>query len=322
MATQRAEVRSASFTHLDERSRQSLAEPARSCGREVGDLAVAGTSHLLQGQLDPEIATSVAVIEDRHRPGAWDLVFVTLWVVIAPVLDQFFHRHILSGGRRWRHRPGSARRRICHAGQVDGPAVDAFESSARWFLEVSVLAVGHYDRPGLGEWSVRDLLGHASRSLSTVELYLEAGAARPGAVHLTDAVAYYQAIGPALADSAAVVERGRAAGAALGGDPTATLSGLVARVPRQVRASDAGALLATPFGTMTLEGYLPTRTLELTVHTCDLAAALGVSAEVPRAAAAETFAVIGGLAAAQGKASTALLALTGRAALTAGYSVF
>jgi hypothetical protein len=118
-----------------------------------------------------------------------------------------------------------------------------------------------------------------------------------------------------------VAERGRAAGVALGADPIAALSALVTRVPAQVRAAPADARMRTPFGTMTLQGYLPTRTLELTVHTCDLAAALGISADVPRVAAAEVFAVIGGLAAAQGTASTALLALTGRVPLPAGYSV-
>ena len=158
--------------------------------------------------------------------------------------------------------------------------------------------------------------------MSTAETYLDVALTDSGPVQLADAVAYYQATADALADSAAAVERGRAAGAALGEDPMLALGALGARVPARVRAAPAGALVRTPFGMMTLEGYLPTRTLELTVHTCDLAAALGVSADVPRVAAAETFAVVGGLAAAQGRASAALLALTGRRALTAGYSIF
>lgn len=197
----------------------------------------------------------------------------------------------------------------------------AFDDAARWFVEVSAHAVGRYDEPGLGEWSVRDLLGHTSRSLSTVETYLDVALTDSGPVELADAVAYYHAIAEALADYAAVVERGRAAGAALGEDPMLALGALVARVPARVRATPAGALVCTPFGMMTLEGYLPTRTLELTVHTCDLAAALGVSADVPRSAAADAFAVVGDLAAAQGTASAALLALTGRRALPAGYSL-
>ncbi|MEN0138549.1 MAG: maleylpyruvate isomerase N-terminal domain-containing protein [Rhodococcus sp. (in: high G+C Gram-positive bacteria)] len=204
---------------------------------------------------------------------------------------------------------------------MDGPVADAFDSAARRFLEVSSAATGHYDAPGLGEWSVRDLLGHTSRSLTTVETYLDVAGTDSGPIELTDAVAYYLAITGALADTAAVAQRGRDAGAALGEDPMAALSALVARVPERVRAAPATALVRTPFGTMTLQGYLPTRTLELTVHTCDLAAALGVSADVPREAVAETFAVIGGLAAVQGTASAALLALTGRLPLPAGYSV-
>ncbi|MGH7748836.1 MAG: maleylpyruvate isomerase N-terminal domain-containing protein [Candidatus Dormibacteria bacterium] len=163
----------------------------------------------------------------------------------------------------------------CDAGAVHTQVAHAFDEAARWFLEISAHAVGRYDEPALGEWSVRDLLGHASRSLSTVETYLDVALTDSGPVELADAVAYYHAIADALADSAATVERGRAAGAVLGEDSIRALGALVVRVPERVRAAPAGAMVRTPFGMMTLEGYLPTRTLELTVHTCDLAAALG-----------------------------------------------
>ncbi len=63
---------------------------------------------------------------------------------------------------------------------------------------------------------MRDLRGHTSRSLSTVEAYLDVASADSGPVNLADALAYYLAIAGALADTAAVVQRGRAAGAALG----------------------------------------------------------------------------------------------------------
>lgn len=204
---------------------------------------------------------------------------------------------------------------------MDSPAADAFYSAAHRFLEVSTRASGHYEARGVGEWSVLDLLGHTSRSLSTVETYLDVASSDSSEVDVPDAVAYYLAIVGALADTAAVAQRGRDAGAALGEDPMTKLTALVLRVPALVRAAPATALVRTPFGTMTLEGYLPSRTLELTVHTCDLAAALGVTADVPREAAAAAFAVIGGLAAAQGTASAALLALTGRRPLPVGYSV-
>lgn len=70
----------------------------------------------------------------------------------------------------------------CDGELVDAPAAHAFDSAARRFLEVSACATGHYDAPGLGEWSVRDLLGHTSRSLSTVETYLDVASADSGPV--------------------------------------------------------------------------------------------------------------------------------------------
>lgn len=144
---------------------------------------------------------------------------------------------------------------------MDSPATRAFDVAARWFLEVSASAADRYDDSALGEWSVRDLLGHTSRSLSTVETYLDVAVGDSGSVDLADAVAYYLATAGALAGTAAVVDRGRAAGAALGEDPTLALGALVAQVPERVRAAPPDALVRTPFEMMTLEGYLPTAPL-------------------------------------------------------------
>ncbi len=102
--------------------------------------------------------------------------------------------------------------RCCDAGAVHTQVAYAFDDAARWFVKVSAHAVGRYDEPGLGEWSLRDLLGHTSRSLSTAETYLDVALTDSGPVQLADAVAYYQATADALADSAA---GGRAPSAAL-----------------------------------------------------------------------------------------------------------
>ncbi len=72
---------------------------------------------------------------------------------------------------------------------------------------------------------------------------------------------------------------------------------------------------------MRLIDYLPTRTFELTVHTCDLAAALGQVVEVPEAAAAESLNLLGELAIRAGRAAPLLLAATGRGSLPAGFTV-
>lgn len=171
--------------------------------------------------------------------------------------------------------------------------------------------------PGLGEWDVRALVGHTSRSLLTVETYL----ARPAAmVEVASAADYFRATRVAAADPAVAV-RGRDAGTALGADPAAAVAQIAARVLPLVAAHDGTELVTTIAGGMRLGDYLPTRTFELAVHTADLAAALGVPPDVPATAAAQALQVVTQLAVADGLAGPLLLAATGRPGLAEGFSV-
>src|SRR5207244_8819785 len=96
----------------------------------------------------------------------------------------------------------------------------AFTDAAEWFIRTAALVGDRWNRPGLGEWDVRALVGHTSRSLLTVETYL----ARPAAaVEVASAADYFRAIRAAAADPAAAA-RGRAAAAALGADPAAAVA--------------------------------------------------------------------------------------------------
>jgi len=54
----------------------------------------------------------------------------------------------------------------------------AFADAAGWFVRTAAIVGDRWDRPGLGEWDVRSLVGHTSRALLTVETYL-ARPARP-----------------------------------------------------------------------------------------------------------------------------------------------
>jgi hypothetical protein len=117
-----------------------------------------------------------------------------------------------------------------------------------------------------------------------------------------------------------VAQRGREAGAALGPDPTAATRANFSRVLGLVAATDDTRLLTTPVGGMRLVDYLPTRILELVVHTLDLAAAIGVAAEPPAAAARVAIHLTGEMVVRTGKAAPVLLALTGRGPLPAGFS--
>jgi hypothetical protein len=193
----------------------------------------------------------------------------------------------------------------------------AFADAAGWFVRTAALAGGQWDRPGLGEWDVRALAGHTSRSLVTVEAYL----ARPApAAEIASPAGYFRAV-RAAASGAAVAARGREAGAALGSDPAAAVAKIAARVLALVDTRDGAELVTTAAGGMRLMDYLPTRTFELAVHTADLAMALGIAPDVPATAAAQALAVITDLAVTDGLAGPLLLAATGRPGLPAGFSV-
>jgi hypothetical protein len=193
----------------------------------------------------------------------------------------------------------------------------AFTDAARWFVHTAALVGDRWNQPGLGEWDVRGLVGHTSRSLLTVEMYL----ARPAAaVEVASAAEYFRATRAAAADPA-VAARGRDAGTALGVDPPAAVAEIAARVLPLVDAQHGTDLVTTIAGGMRLGDYLPTRTFELAVHTADLATALGVPPDVPATAAAQALHIVAVLAVADGLAGPLLIAATGRSGLPPGFSV-
>jgi Mycothiol maleylpyruvate isomerase N-terminal domain len=203
---------------------------------------------------------------------------------------------------------------------VDSPwsaSQQAFADAAEWFVATTALVHGLWKDHGLGEWDVRSLVGHTSRSLLTVETYL----GRPAeVVEVESAVGYYAATRAAAAGPG-VAERGREAGEALGEDPAAAVAHIAARVLPVVTACDGTEVITTIAGGMRLADYLPTRTFELVVHTADLAAAIGVPAEVPPIPAVQALELVSQLAVEGGLAGTLLRAATGREGLPPGFSV-
>lgn len=197
-------------------------------------------------------------------------------------------------------------------------ALEAFEQAATWFVATTAVAQGRWQKDALGKWSVRDLVGHTSRALLTVETYLDKEAIR---VEVGSPVEYFRLVVAAAGDPDAVAQRGRDAGLGLGEDPVSAVAAIAERVLLRVRSARQDTLVSTPVGGMHLAGYLPTRTFELTVHTCDLATALGQPADVPPAAAATSLTLLGGLAAEAGLAGSLLLAGTGRRSLPGGFTV-
>jgi uncharacterized protein (TIGR03083 family) len=195
----------------------------------------------------------------------------------------------------------------------------AFQQAADFYLAtVDRIRAEQWDQPGLGVWSVRDLVGHTSRAFLTVETYLDRPASEAALSQAADYVVAAQAM---YGNPADVAQRGREAGAALGADPVAAVHEIAARVLQLVARADDGALLATPMGGIRLIDYLPTRVFELVVHTLDLATAIGVAAEPPTEAAGLCLQLAAEVVARSGKAAPVLLALSGRGPLPAGFSI-
>jgi uncharacterized protein (TIGR03083 family) len=195
---------------------------------------------------------------------------------------------------------------------------ETFAEASRTFVAlVERIPQNRWNDPGLGEWNLRSLVGHTSRSLVTVENYL----GQPTEMEeVPSPAAYYVAI--AGIDHAAVVGRGVEAGRALGENPAEFVAALAGRVLARVETA-GNPLMHTAAGGMRLENYLPTRTLELVVHSLDIATAVPdieppefsdqLLSEVARVAA--TAAVL------RGSGVELMLALTGRATLGQGFSV-
>ena len=183
---------------------------------------------------------------------------------------------------------------------------------------VTQLPSDAWEGPGLGEWSLRDLVGHTSRALVTVVEYL----ARPvDHEDLDSPAAYLSAIGASGFDAAAVTERGRQAGRDLGEDPAARFDQLVAQAVRVAETTDPDLVVHTVAGGMRVAAYLPTRTFELCVHGLDVEAATGVTLVLP-APALEAACVLAATTAVRGGQGRALLlAATGRRDLPSGFSV-
>ena len=197
--------------------------------------------------------------------------------------------------------------------------VSSFAAAARAVRDtVDQVPDDAWDGPGLGEWTLRDLVGHTSRSLVTVIDYL----ARPVAEEVVaSAAAYFTAISAGAFDAAAVTERGRQAGRDLGEGPASAFRSLVEQAVRVAEGTDPDLVVHTIAGGMRVGAYLPTRTFELCVHGLDISTATGIPVVLPARAVEEAAALAAVSAAQRGLGPDLLLAMTGRRSLPPGFSV-
>jgi uncharacterized protein (TIGR03083 family) len=199
--------------------------------------------------------------------------------------------------------------------------VTRFESATRSFADlVHRIPADRWTGPGLGEWDLRSLVGHASRSLVTVSSYLQTTAEREDVATPAE---YYAQIADYMsqAGAEAIVERGRQAGRDLGQDPAAKVDDLVEQVVAELRT--AGDPLIAVIGGLglRLHTYLPTRTFELAVHGLDIARATGLSFDLPAEVLEEATVLAARIAVLTGRGAELLMASTGRTPLPPSFSV-
>lgn len=207
--------------------------------------------------------------------------------------------------------------------------MDAQAGSREWFAGASDAVVGlvaavpedAWEEPGLGEWSVRELVAHTLRAWTTVRDYLGEPVPAEGTPVLT--AAEYLARGLVLPGiHEGVAQRARDDVARLGTDPAGAARAVADEVTALVATVVDERLVPTRIGVMTVGEYLRTRAFELTVHGLDVARAVGLALPDDLAGCVPpALVLVAEVAAERGLAAPLLEAATGRAPLPDDFSL-
>ena len=195
---------------------------------------------------------------------------------------------------------------------------EAYLESAEFFAGlVDGVDIDGWEEPALGQWTVRDLAGHAYRSISTVVGYSEKPAPQVDVESTTQWILNVRQ----NANPDRVAELGRSAGLEIMDNPQMMVRGFLNMARDRVNDLDEDFILATPQGGMRLIDYLQLRTMELVIHGSDLAQAVGREATPPASGMQVALQVLTGVAVAEGRGPALANALTGRGALPTNYNL-
>lgn len=191
---------------------------------------------------------------------------------------------------------------------MESKAIQQFVAASHFFTEVvGEVPPEQYDEQWSGEWRILDLIGHGNRANTLVIEYME---------HPVESVP------PDYFTDEAIAARGRAAVDALGDDPPTAVRASSERTLAAIEDASADASVGTPMGTMPLPDYLPSRAAELVLHGLDLAIALDLDITPSDDALLGCLAFLADRGVARGEGLRMAQALSGRADLPAGFSVY
>lgn len=199
---------------------------------------------------------------------------------------------------------------------------DDFREAAGFFLEtVSRIPPDAWDSPGLGAWSVRELVAHTSHTFESLK---NSTSPARTATHVElhgPAELYAKLVGAGGKDDD-IAERGREGGRGLVDDPV----GAIRREAKEALEVLDGVPDDHPtrslVGGIRFIDWLATRVVELTVHSMDIAEATDIDAQPPSGAMRTTLAVLSEIAVAKGLAAEIAMAATGRRPLRDGFTLF
>jgi uncharacterized protein (TIGR03083 family) len=130
-------------------------------------------------------------------------------------------------------------------------------------------------RTRLPEWTVKEVLGHMTRGVDRINVFLDAP---PPPAADTDAISYWTRYDP-ITDSPEVAQRGKdvAARYESGQQLAAAWDETWRRATGRAGTEDRSRLVEVSWGpALTLDEYVKTRVLEITVHRMDMENALGL----------------------------------------------
>lgn len=188
------------------------------------------------------------------------------------------------------------------------------EAGAR-FARMAALVGDRWAAPALGQWDVRGLVGHVVQGMGL----WEQARSRPAAAVALDSVSEYVEAAAGM-DQELIARAGHRVGAELGANPLPRVQQVVAR-QALLPPGAKDDLVITVLGGMRAEAYLVTRIVEVTIHTADLAAALGQAPDLPESASRITLHALTEIALDTGTATPLIRAASGRGPLPPGYSL-